>query len=289
MLLWFLIIALLGLWGIAQHPAVLFALNPRYGIGPISSRTARPASPCSAACFLCVTGAEALYADMGHFGARPIRLGLVGVLVFPSLILNYAGQAAIVLAGAPTSGNIFFRLCPPIALVPLVILATVATIIASQSIITGAFSMTRQAIQLGWLPRLQIRQTSAEGYGQIYVPTVNWLLMIVTIGLTIGFRKSETNPAPPPERHRRIGDDADDLGAAVHRDARDLALASCRRRRGRGATSSSSIAGFVAANLLKFMSGGYVAVSALALLIYVRIMAVWHIGRAPRAAASTIP
>ena len=105
---------------------------------------------------------------------------------FPSLVLNYAGQAALVLEGTPTSDNIFFRLCPAALLVPMVLLATVATIIASQSIITGAFSMTRQAIQLGWLPRLQITQTSAEGYGQIYVGPVNWLLMIVTVGLAIG-------------------------------------------------------------------------------------------------------
>ena len=112
-------------------------------------------------------------------------------MVFPSLILNYAGQAALVLEGAPTDGNIFFRLCPAVLLLPLIVLATVATIIASQSIITGAFSMTRQAIQLGWLPRLGIKQTSSEGYGQIYVGVVNWLLMIVTVGLTIGFGKSD--------------------------------------------------------------------------------------------------
>jgi KUP system potassium uptake protein len=142
------------------------------------------------AVFLCVTGAEALYADMGHFGAGPIKFAWFGV-VFPSLILNYAGQAALVVEGAPTDGNIFFRLCPDLLLLPLIVLATIATIIASQSIITGAFSMTRQAIQLGWLPRLQIRQTSSEGYGQIYVSVVNWLLMIVTVGLTIGFGKSD--------------------------------------------------------------------------------------------------
>src|ERR1022692_1692380 len=109
--------------------------------------------------FLCVTGAEALYADMGHFGARPIRLAWMA-LVFPSLVLNYAGQAALVMEGAPVSDNIFYRLCPAVLLIPMVVLATIATIIASQSIITGAFSMTRQAIQLGWLPRLRIKQTS---------------------------------------------------------------------------------------------------------------------------------
>ena len=106
-------------------------------------------------------------------------------LVFPSLVLNYAGQSALVLEGAPTADNIFYQLCPLPLLVPLVVLATVATIIASQSIITGAFSMTRQAIQLGWLPPMQITQTSAEGYGQIYVGVVNWFLMIATVGLTV--------------------------------------------------------------------------------------------------------
>ena len=140
--------------------------------------------------FLCVTGAEALYADMGHFGPKPIRLSW-SLIVFPALILNYAGQAAIVLAGAPTDGNIFYRLCPPPLLTPMIVLATIATVIASQSIITGAFSMTRQAMQLGWLPRMNITQTSEEGYGQIYVGVVNWLLMIVTLGLTIGFGKSD--------------------------------------------------------------------------------------------------
>src|SRR6202035_3072426 len=127
---------------------------------------------------------------MGHFGATPIRLA-GSALVFPCLVLNYAGQGALVLGGAPTADNVFFRLCPPAMLLPMVVLATVATIIASQSIITGAFSMTRQAIQLGWMPRLRIKQTSAQGFGQIYVSTINWLLMIVTLGLTLGFGKSD--------------------------------------------------------------------------------------------------
>jgi KUP system potassium uptake protein len=127
---------------------------------------------------------------MGHFGARPIRVAW-SALVFPSLVINYAGQAGLVLEGVPTEDNIFYRLCPLPLLVPLVALATVATIITSQSIITGAFSMTRQAIQLGWLPPVWITQTSAEGYGQIYVGVVNWLLMISTVGLTVGFGKSD--------------------------------------------------------------------------------------------------
>ncbi len=189
MLIWFVAIAAMGISGIVQHPSVFAALNPVYGLSYLFSNGATGFLVLGAV-FLCVTGAEALYADMGHFGRGPIKLAWFSV-VFPSLILNYAGQAALVLEGAPTDGNIFYRLCPQILLLPLIVLATIATIIASQSIITGAFSMTRQAIQLGWLPRLAIKQTSSEGYGQIYVGVVNWLLMIVTVGLTIGFGKSD--------------------------------------------------------------------------------------------------
>jgi KUP system potassium uptake protein len=189
MALWFVVIAALGLWGIARHPAVAVALDPRYGLAYLAAG-GKTAFLVLGGVFLCVTGAEALYADMGHFGTGPIRLAW-SALVFPSLVLNYAGQAALVLAGGATDGNIFYRLCPVPLLVPLVLLATVATIIASQAIITGAFSMTRQAIQLGWLPRLPIAQTSAQGYGQIYVGPVNWLLMAVTLALTLGFGKSD--------------------------------------------------------------------------------------------------
>ena len=189
MLTWFAVVAAMGVYGIVQHPGVLVGLGPTYAIAYLA-HGGWTAFGLLGGVFLCVTGAEALYADMGHFGRRPIWLSWYGV-VFPALIVNYAGQAAIVLNGAPTQDNIFYRLCPPALLIPLILLATVATIIASQSIITGAFSMTRQAIQLGWMPRLLVKQTSEEGYGQIYVGPVNWLLMIVTIGLTLGFRKSD--------------------------------------------------------------------------------------------------
>jgi KUP system potassium uptake protein len=189
MVVWFLLMAMMGISGIAHHPAVFAALNPLMGLAYLFGHGIDGFLVLGGV-FLCVTGAEALYADMGHFGPKPIRLAWFAV-VFPSLILNYAGQAALVVDGAPTDGNIFYRLCPAGLLIPLIVVATLATIIASQSIITGAFSMTRQAIQLGWLPRLAIRQTSAEGYGQIYVGTVNWLLMLVTLGLTLGFKKSD--------------------------------------------------------------------------------------------------
>jgi len=189
MLVWFIAIGPLGVWGVARHPSVLVALNPYYGLRLIADN-GFAGFLVLGGIFLCVTGAEALYADMGHFGKGPIRVAWSWI-VFPCLILNYAGQAAIALNGEPIADNIFYRLCPASLLVPLVCLATVATIIASQSIITGAFSMTRQAIQLGWLPRLHIKQTSDQGYGQTYVGVVNWLLMVVTVALAVIFRKSD--------------------------------------------------------------------------------------------------
>ena len=189
MALWFVSLAALGLWGVAEEPQVLYALNPYYGLRLLAGGGLRGFLVLGGI-FLCVTGAEALYADMRHFGKRPIRAAWSWI-VFPSLVLNYAGQCAIALCGEPIANNIFYRLCPKPLLVPLVCLATAATIIASQSIITGAYSMTRQAIQLGWLLRLNIKQTSEEGYGQIYVGVVNWLLMAVTIALTVLFRKSD--------------------------------------------------------------------------------------------------
>src|SRR5262249_38875048 len=151
MTVWFIVIAVLGVYGILKHPAVLAAVNPLYGFHYLLSGGSG-AFLVLGAVFPCATGAEALYADMGPFGRGPIRLAW-SALVFPSLVLNYAGQAALVLNGEPTSDNIFYRLCPSALLIPLVVLATIATIIASQAIITGAFSMTRQAIQLGWMPR----------------------------------------------------------------------------------------------------------------------------------------
>jgi KUP system potassium uptake protein len=221
-----------------------------------------------------VTGAEALYADMGHFGAGPIKLAWFGI-VFPSLILNYAGQAALVLDGAPTDGNIFYRLCPDVLLLPLIVLATVATIIASQSIITGAFSMTRQAIQLGWLPRLQIKQTSSEGYGQIYVGVVNWLLMIVTLGLTIGFGKSDNL--------------ASAYGIAVSLTmlmTSALLFIAMREIWGWSLLAAGAVAAFFLvvdsafflANLTKIAEGGYVPL-VLAVSVY-GIMWIWHRGAA---------
>jgi KUP system potassium uptake protein len=219
-----------------------------------------------------VTGAEALYADMGHFGKRPIRAAWSWI-VFPCLVLNYAGQGAIALRGETIEDNVFFHLCPAPLLVPLVCLATVATIIASQSIITGAFSMTRQAIQLGWLPRLHIKQTSEKGYGQIYVGVVNWLLMLVTVALTLLFRKSDNLAAA--------------YGIAV---SLTMLMTSCLlfialREIWHWRFSLSLVvaglfvivdSGFFAANSLKIADGGYVPLL-LAGCIY-GVMLIWHHG-----------
>jgi KUP system potassium uptake protein len=190
MTVWFIVIGLLGFGGVVNHPGVLAALDPRYGVTYLFTHGFTGFLVLGAV-FLCATGAEALYADMGHFGPRPIRFTWYG-LVLPMLLLNYAGQAAEVIEGeVAADANPFFALCPASLQVPLVILATLATIIASQAIISGAFSMTRQAIQLGLCPRLNITQTSAEGYGQIYVGFVNWMLMALTLGLTLVFRSSD--------------------------------------------------------------------------------------------------
>ena len=271
MTLWFVVIGALGVWGIAQHPAVLRALDPRHGIAYLLFGGASSFLVLGGV-FLCVTGAEALYADMGHFGPTPIRLTW-SALVFPCLVLNYAGQGALVLAGAPTADNIFFRLCPPAALLPLVLLATVATIIASQSIITGAFSMTRQAIQLGWMPRLAIKQTSQAGYGEIYVGPVNWLLMLVTLGLTVGFGKSDNLAAAYGIAVSATMLMTSALLFIAMREIWHWSLLAA------GAVAGVFIivdAGFVAANLLKVTEGGYVPVL-LALLVYA-VMWVWHTG-----------
>ncbi|HWW03661.1 KUP/HAK/KT family potassium transporter [Collimonas sp.] len=271
MLLWFVAMAVLGVIGITRHPAVLAALNPLYGLRYLFSNS-YTSFLILGGVFLCVTGAEALYADMGHFGSRPIRFAWSGV-VLPSLLLNYAGQTAMVLEGTPTTDNIFFRLCPDFLVIPFVVLATVATIIASQSIITGAFSMTRQAIQLGWLPRLRIKQTSEEGYGQIYVGIVNWLLMIVTVGLVLTFRKSDNL--------------ASAYGIAVAATmllTSGLLFIAMREIWGWGLFRSGVVAGaficvdtaFFLANLTKVADGGYVPLL-LASLVF-GTMLIWHRG-----------
>jgi KUP system potassium uptake protein len=194
MVIWFLVIGTLGALGVAAHPQILWAFDPRYGLNYLATHGFAGFTVLGAV-FLCATGAEALYADMGHFGVRPIRLSWYG-LALPMLLLNYAGQAALVAADVvPNGGNPFFLLGPEWLQLPLVALATLATIIASQAIISGVFSMTRQAIELGLCPRPQVIQTSDTGYGQIYVGMVNWLLMVFTLGLTLAFGSSDRRAA----------------------------------------------------------------------------------------------
>ncbi|MDD0840910.1 potassium transporter Kup [Curvibacter sp. HBC61] len=188
MLGWFACLGLAGLPHIAAHPEVLGALSPLHALH-FAWAHQQIAFITLGAVFLCVTGAEALYADMGHFGARPIRLAWF-TLVLPSLTLNYFGQGALVLSDASAAANPFFRMMPDWAIVPMVVLATLATVIASQALISGAFSAAKQTIQLGYLPRLAIRHTSERESGQIYVPAVNWALLAGVVLAVVAFRSS---------------------------------------------------------------------------------------------------
>ncbi len=188
MVTWFITIAVLGLASIVRAPAVLGALDPRHAVIFFRDNGWMGYTVLGAV-VLAVTGGEALYADMGHFGKRPIRLAWF-VLVLPALMLNYFGQGALLLTDPRGVTNPFYQLSPSWALLPLVVLATLAAIIASQALISGAFSLTRQAIQLGYAPRLDIEHTSHHEMGQVYVPQVNWALAICTILIVIGFRSS---------------------------------------------------------------------------------------------------
>ncbi len=272
MAIWFAVLGVLGAWGILQNPSVLEALNPAYGFYYLAAGGTASFLVLGAV-FLCVTGAEALYADMGHFGRRPIQTAWI-VIVFPCLVLNYAGQSALILNGGLIPENTFYALCPKPFLAPLVVLATAATIIASQAIITGAFSMTRQAIQLGWLPRLRIKQTSALGYGQIYIGVVNWFMMIITIGITLAFRKSDNLAAA-----YGIAVSATMLMTSV------LLFIAMQQKLSWSLPLSIVAAGgfmivdgaFLIANAAKIEDGGYIPV-ALAIVIF-GLMWVWHSGR----------
>jgi KUP system potassium uptake protein len=192
MLCWFITLGTLGVINIAAEPGVIWALNPMYAFNFIFGNPMISFFALGSV-VLVVTGAEALYADMGHFGRGPIRLVWIG-LVLPSLVLNYFGQGALILHDPKAIENPFYLLAPEWALFPLVILATVAAIIASQAVITGAFSVTQQAIQLDYLPRLLVQHTSANRVGQIYLPSVNWILLAAVVSLVIGFG-SATNLA----------------------------------------------------------------------------------------------
>ena len=187
-LIWFTTLSLLGIYQLVQTPSVLRSINPQWAFSFFVENELRGFLVVGSV-FLVVTGAEALYADIGHFGIRPIGLTWFG-LVFPALLLNYFGQGALLLREPEAAVNPFYNMGPTWAQIPMIVIATAATVIASQAVISGAFSLTRQAVQLGYLPRLQVEHTSASRIGQIYVPAVNWGLAIACIGLVIGFGSS---------------------------------------------------------------------------------------------------
>jgi len=188
MIVWFSVLAVLGGYHVIRDPGVLAAVNPTHAFRFIGEQP-RLAFLALGAIFLVVTGSEALYADMGHFGKRPIRIGWYTV-VFPALLLNYFGQGAMLIAQPDTIDNPFFRMSPDWAVLPMVILATMATVIASQALISGAYSLTMQAVQLGYLPRFDIDHTSPREIGQVYIASINWSLMIACVGLVVSFRSS---------------------------------------------------------------------------------------------------
>jgi len=188
MVLWFLVLGALGIYGILQRPEVLQALNPYWGANFFIAHPGIGVAILGAV-VLALTGAEALYADMGHFGRKPIARAWF-ILVLPGLVLNYFGQGALILGNPDAVRNPFYLLAPSWALLPMVALSTLATIIASQAVISGAFSLTRQAIQLGYVPRMFIQHTSSQEQGQIYIGTVNWALMVGVVLLVIGFESS---------------------------------------------------------------------------------------------------
>jgi KUP system potassium uptake protein len=271
MLLWFAVLAVLGLWGIAQHPRILLALNPYYGVAVLGAAPWRGFLMLGLV-FLAVTGAETLYADMGHFGRAALRRAWLW-LVFPALVLNYFGQGALLLGNPEAIQNPFYRLAPDWGLLPLVLLASMATIIASQAVISGAFSITRQAIQLGYLPRLEVRHTSPTEIGQVYVPHINSGLLVAVVLLVLGFRSS------------------DNLGAAYGIAVSGMMLITTglaflyMRSRGWSLALAVPVFGFfglvdltfLSANLLKIAEGGWFPI--LVALFVFALMATWWRGR----------
>jgi len=271
-LVWFLTLAGLGVYHLRSNLHVLAAVNPRYAAGFLLAH-GKVGIPVLGAVFLVVTGGEALYADLGHFGRRPIQLGWFGV-VFPALLLNYFGQGALLLAHPEAVENPFFRMAPSWALYPVVALATAATVIASQALITGVFSLTRQATMLGFLPRIEVRHTSAHERGQIYVPTMNWLLMLATVSLVLSFKSSDALAAA--------------YGIAVTLTmVITTLLAATYARRGWGWRLERVIllslvllvpeSVFLIANLAKFLDGGFVPI-AIGVGLFV-LMMTWRRGR----------
>jgi KUP system potassium uptake protein len=277
MLVWFFTLGVLGAVQLAQHPGVLAALNPAHGVH-FFVRNGWHGFLVLGSVFLVVTGGEALYADMGHFGVKPIRLSWFG-FVLPALLLNYFGQGALVLGDPTAAEHPFFRLAPGWALIPLVALTTLATVIASQAVISGAFSLTRQAVQLGYLPRVDIEHTSETHSGQIYIPGLNWVLMIACIGLVLGFRSSSSLAAA--------------YGVAVTTDMVFTAILFAVVARSRWNWSLPAVValtaaflfvdlGFWGASLLKIPSGGWFPLVIAAVVF--TLMTTWSTGRSILAA-----
>jgi KUP system potassium uptake protein len=271
-LAWFTALAALGVGQVVREPSVVAALDPRHALGFFGANGGT-AFLTLGGVFLVVTGAEALYADMGHFGPRPIRLAWFTV-VLPALVLNYLGQGALLLRDSTAIENPFFRMVPALAYYPMVALATVATIIASQAVISGAFSLTRQAVQLGYCPRVQVTHTSPRAIGQIYVPAVNALLMAGTVALVLGFRSSEALAG------------AYGIAVSATMGITTILLASVAVDvwRWRPAAAGLLVGGFLAidaaflgANLLKIAAGGWVSVL-VAGAVFVA-MTTWRRGR----------
>jgi KUP system potassium uptake protein len=274
MIVWFITIAILGGAEIAREPAILAAFNPALGVRFLARSGPREALLILGALMLVITGGEAMYADLGHFGARPIRVGWFAV-VFPALLLNYLGQGAHLLGGEPiAAGKLFYSLAPAPLLAPLVILATLATVVASQALISGAFSLISQAIGLGLFPRFEVKHTHLDQAGQIYIPVVNWGLYLGCVALVIGFGSSSALAAA--------------YGLAV---AGVMLITSCAMvpialRYWRWSAARTALVwgpftaingAFLVASSLKFMEGGFVplAVGVAAFLV----MATWRWGR----------
>lgn len=273
MVVWFTTLAIIGISQILKNPEIIQSVNPYYAFQYFTHETGK-AFLSLGSLFLVVTGGEALYADMGHFGRRPIMIGWYG-LVLPALVLNYWGQSAYLLSNPQDVENLFFRMVPDPILVPMVILATCATVIASQALITGVFSLTAQAVQLDYLPRIKIRHTSQSQSGQIYVPLVNWALMVACIGLVVGFQTSSNLAAA--------------YGIAVSLTMVITTLIFLRvltNRWGWSPLRASLLCvpllvlefGFLGANLVKIPRGGWFAL-AVGLILMVQ-MATWRRGRA---------
>ena len=285
MVLWFVVIAILGIASLVDHPVVLTAIDPRHAFAFFRDHGWHGFAVLGAV-FLVVTGGEALYADMGHFGKRPIRVAWFG-LVLPALLLNYFGQGALLLSNPGAASQPFFLLAPDWALYPLVALASAAAIIASQALISGAFSLTRQAIQLGYCPRLDIEHTSSHEIGQVYVPQVNWGLMLATLAIVIGFGSSTALAAA--------------YGIAVTLTmviTAILLLVVARERWGWSLPAAWAVAGtflvidlaFFGANALKIAHGGWLPLVIGAFLF--TLMTTWKRGRqivAARLTARAVP